>query len=195
MFGLFVVLSLALGSISKASVNLVQNPGFETGVLDPWTFSNSQDSGSILVVSSVVRSGNFSLFSNSKNNRIFLPPASFTSDQLIAFKFAVYPVCNQNESPIQTIAVRTLQNLETYQVVGFNVPLQPNLWQTVDLTDQIKNLPSGWYLSDVYIGFSRNEIDLNAYYDEFSIEIIPEPSSLSLLLAGGVVLMVGKRRK
>jgi len=43
--------------------------------------------------------------------------------------------------------------------------------------------------------FSREASDSTARFDDISIQVIPEPSSLSLLLAGGAVLMAGRRRK
>lgn len=46
------------------------------------------------------------------------------------------------------------------------------------------------------VGFFGNEMGgMTAQFDDISIQALPEPSSLSLLLAGGTVLIVGKPRK
>ena len=192
-FGVFV-----MTNILNASVNIVSNGDFETGELAPW-FSTSSipSSGSISVISSETYSGNYSLFSDAKTNEIRIPFSPFYVKDIIRFGFNVKAITSGLETPYQYVILRGFLD-NTYRAHGYGISLVPSVWQYFDITENLRQLSPDESIFDIKLitfssGTDSNEVV--SYYDNFSIDIIPEPSSLSLLAMGGVFVALGGRRK
>lgn len=190
---LFIACILFFGISLKASVSIVQNGDFESGNMSPW-YSAWEPRTSI--VSSKSFSGSFSLFADNNPKYIYQDITSTRAGDFLNFTFNVF----SSDTGINTatpILVMWLYSASGDNQYSFN--LQKDLWQEINMNSRISQISPSTVINKIGFytyGGASQPYEVDTYYDSFNItSSIPEPSSLSLLALGGVVMALGRRKK
>ena len=176
----------------KASVSIVQNGSFESGNKTPWY---AADESKTSIVSSKSFSGSFSLFADNNPKYIYQDITSTRASDFLNFTFNVFSsVTGTNTStPILVMWLYSASGNNTY---SFN--LQKNVWQEISMISKISEISPVNVINKIGFytyGGASQPYEVDTYYDNFNITAVPEPSAISLLVFGGVVVALGRRKK
>ena len=190
---LFIACILLLEISLRASVSIVQNGDFESGNMSPW-YSAWEPKTSI--VSSKSFSGSFSLFADNNPKRIYQDITSTRAGDFLNFTFNVF------SSDTGTNTATPILVMWLYSALGdnqYSFNLQKDVWQEINMNSRISQISPSTVINKIGFytyGGASQPYEVDTYYDSFNItSSIPEPSSLSLLALGGVVMALGRRKK
>ena len=190
---LFIACILLLEISLRASVSIVQNGDFESGNKSPW-YSAWEPKTSI--VSSKSFSGSFSLFADNNPKRIYQDITSTRAGDFLNFTFNVFSSVTGTNTATP-ILVMWLYSASGDNQYSFN--LQKDVWQEINMNSRISQISPSTVINKIGFytyGGASQPYEVDTYYDSFNItSSIPEPSSLSLLALGGVVVALGRRKK
>ena len=182
-----LILALLLASTSAFGANILSNPGFETGVLSPWTNGSDFCGGCVWGVDGAdAHSGTQSAFVD--GNRLMLQTftAIAVSDILEASFWAKHP------ASVSGAAMYVSFDYSDATSNGFIISTTSSDWEFFNVTS---NLAAGKSL--VSFGVYGNSGTL-ARFDDALIDVgvpaVPEPTTWTLLAAGLVLAGWRKRR-
>jgi len=188
----FIACILFFGISLKASVSIVQNGDFESGNMSPW-YSAWEPKTSI--VSSKSFSGSFSLFADNNPKYIYQDITSTRAGDFLNFTFNVFS-SDTGANTATPILVMWFYSASGDNQYSFN--LQKDLWQEINMNSRISQISPSTVINKIGFytyGGASQPYEVDTYYDSFNItSSIPEPSSLSLLAFGGVVVALRRRR-
>ena len=190
---LFIACILFLEISLRASVSIVQNGDFESGNMSPW-YSAWEPKTSI--VSSKSFSGSFSLFADNNPKYIYQDITSTRAGDFLNFTFKIF------SSDTGTNTATPILVMWLYSALGdnqYSFNLQKDVWQEINMNSRISQISPSTVINKIGFytyGGASQPYEVDTYYDSFNItSSIPEPSSLSLLALGGVVVALGRRKK
>lgn len=190
---LFIACILFLEISLRASVSIVQNGDFESGNMSPW-YSAWEPKTSI--VSSKSFSGSFSLFADNNPKYIYQDITSTRAGDFLNFTFKIFS-SDTGTNTATPILVMWLYSASGDNQYSFN--LQKDVWQEINMNSRISQISPSTVINKIGFytyGGASQPYEVDTYYDSFNItSSIPEPSSLSLLALGGVVVALGRRKK
>jgi len=178
----FAIAAIAATAVSANAVNILVNPGFETGNFAGWTTSGQS------VQSSVVHTGQLASFSNGNFFIKQVVGAVATSSVNEISIWAMQPNVGSN----YFFAFQVQYTDASWDVfVGGNA--NTGGWSHHDFTSQL-DAGKSIALFEVY-GYTSGQPNSDlSYFDDAVLDVVPEPATMAALGFGALALIRRKRK-
>jgi hypothetical protein len=172
---LTIIIAILLTLPAAASANLLTNPGFETGNFSGWT---PYAYGSENVSSANPHTGQYE--ARIYNNGWITQTVNLTPN--IAYKLSSYLYMPQDGGDAAI-------SITFYNSTGTTSFQQERSWVRIPGNQQYEKIETDWLTAPDYTAYAKVRCSVDSAgsyidFDDVSLDVIPEPSSLLILLSG-----------